>query len=75
MRGPGKRSIELRGALFKIIEEQQPATVRQAYYQVTVHHLLPKTEPAYRRVGRDAIHDECMVRGGSVCRFKFKERP
>jgi predicted ArsR family transcriptional regulator len=26
-------------------------------------------------VGRDAIHDECMVRGGSVCRFKFKERP
>ena len=26
-------------------------------------------------VGRDAIHDECMVRGGNVCRFKFKERP
>jgi predicted ArsR family transcriptional regulator len=22
-------------------------------------------------VGRDAIHDECMVRGGHVCRFKF----
>jgi predicted ArsR family transcriptional regulator len=25
-------------------------------------------------VGRDVIHDECMVRGGHVCRFKFKER-
>ena len=25
-------------------------------------------------VGRDVIHDECMVRGGQVCRFKFKER-
>lgn len=23
-------------------------------------------------VGRDVIHDECMVRGGNVCRFKFK---
>ena len=22
----------------------------------------------------DVIHDECMVRGGHVCRFKFKER-
>jgi predicted ArsR family transcriptional regulator len=26
-------------------------------------------------VGSDAIHDECMVRGGNVCRFKFKEHP
>jgi predicted ArsR family transcriptional regulator len=25
-------------------------------------------------VGCDVIHDECMVRGGHVCRFKFKER-
>jgi predicted ArsR family transcriptional regulator len=25
-------------------------------------------------VGSDVIHDECMVRGGNVCRFKFKER-
>jgi len=25
-------------------------------------------------VGRDVIHDECMVRGGHVCRFKFKQR-
>jgi predicted ArsR family transcriptional regulator len=24
-------------------------------------------------VGSDVIHDECMVRGGRVCRFKFKE--
>ena len=22
----------------------------------------------------DVVHDECMVRGGHVCRFKFKER-
>jgi len=26
-------------------------------------------------VGGDVIHDECMVRDGNVCRFKFKERP
>ena len=26
-------------------------------------------------VGSDVIHDECMVRGGNVCRFKFKECP
>ena len=26
-------------------------------------------------VGSDVIHDECMVRGGNVCRFKFKEHP
>jgi predicted ArsR family transcriptional regulator len=26
-------------------------------------------------VGSDVIHDERMVRGGNVCRFKFKERP
>jgi predicted ArsR family transcriptional regulator len=25
-------------------------------------------------VGCDVVHDECMVRGGHVCRFKFKER-
>ena len=24
-------------------------------------------------VGCEVIHDECMVRGGHVCRFKFKE--
>ena len=24
-------------------------------------------------VGRDIIHDECMARGGHVCRFKFKK--
>jgi predicted ArsR family transcriptional regulator len=24
-------------------------------------------------VGCDTVHDECMVRGGHVCRFKFKE--
>jgi predicted ArsR family transcriptional regulator len=24
-------------------------------------------------VGCDVIHDECMVRGGHVCRFKFKQ--
>jgi predicted ArsR family transcriptional regulator len=26
-------------------------------------------------VGTEVIHDECMVRGGNVCRFKFKGRP
>jgi hypothetical protein len=24
-------------------------------------------------VGSDVVHDECMVRGGNVCRFKFRE--
>jgi predicted ArsR family transcriptional regulator len=25
-------------------------------------------------IGCNVVHDECMVRGGHVCRFKFKER-
>ena len=24
-------------------------------------------------IGCNVVHDECMVRGGHVCRFKFKE--
>lgn len=48
-----------------------------------VFHNLAQTHPEVCHfdlammsevVGCNVIHDECMVRGGHVCRFKFKER-
>src|SRR6266576_501630 len=46
-------------------------SLAQSYPEVCYFDLALMSEI----VGRDAIHDECMVRGGNVCRFKFKERP
>ena len=48
-----------------------------------VFHALAKSHPEVCHfdlammsevVGCNVVHDECMVRGGQVCRFKFKER-
>lgn len=37
-------------ALHQIVEQQRPMTVRQVFYQATVHHLVEKTEAGYRKV-------------------------
>jgi hypothetical protein len=43
---------ELQRALYAIVEEQQPMTVRQVFYQATVHGLVEKTESGYDKVQR-----------------------
>jgi predicted ArsR family transcriptional regulator len=45
-------------------------SLAQTYPEVCHFDLAMMSEV----VGCDVIHDECMVRGGKVCRFKFKDR-
>ncbi|MBB5535039.1 hypothetical protein [Rhizobium giardinii] len=40
----------LKAALFQIVAIQRPMTVRQVFYQATVHGLVEKTEQAYDRI-------------------------
>ncbi|MDE4601394.1 hypothetical protein [Sinorhizobium meliloti] len=40
----------LKAALFDMISVQRPMTVRQVFYQATVHGLVEKTEQAYGRI-------------------------
>lgn len=42
----------LDGALVEVLADIQPATLRQLFYQATVHGLVPKTEAGYDLVGR-----------------------
>jgi hypothetical protein len=44
-----------RQALYDIIAEGQPMTVRQVYYQATVHGLVEKTEGGYAKVQTDLV--------------------
>ena len=45
-------------------------TLAQRYPEVCFFDLALMSEV----VGSDVTHEECMVRGGNVCRFKFKNR-
>ena len=45
-------------------------TLAKCYPEVCHFDLAMMSEV----VGCNVLHDECMVRGGHVCRFKFKER-
>jgi hypothetical protein len=42
-----------REALYDIVAEQRPMTVRQVFYQATVRGLIPKTENGYQMVATD----------------------
>jgi hypothetical protein len=46
---------ERRQALFAIVEEIQPATVRQVFYQAVVRGPIEKTEAAYEKVQRAIV--------------------
>jgi hypothetical protein len=46
-------------------------SLAQRYPEVCYFDLAMMSEV----VDGDVIRDECMVRDGNVCRFKFKERP
>jgi hypothetical protein len=52
-----------RDALYDIVEEAKPATVRQVYYLATVAGLVPKTENGYDMVQTDLT---LMRRDGTV---------
>jgi hypothetical protein len=42
-----------RSRIYQIVEENQPMTVRQVYYQAVVHNLVDKTEKGYDQVQDD----------------------
>ena len=44
---------ERRAALYDLVEQAAPATVRQIYYLATVAGLVPKTESGYGMVQTD----------------------
>ena len=44
-----------RAALYQIIAEQRPMTVRQVFYQATVQNLVDKTEAGYTKVQTDLV--------------------
>ena len=49
-----KAEVEARReALFAIIDEGKPMTVRQVFYQATVHGLVEKAETGYSKVQTD----------------------
>jgi hypothetical protein len=52
-----------RAALLNIVAEQQPMTVRQVFYQATVHNLVEKSETGYCKVQTDLVE---MRRDGSL---------
>jgi hypothetical protein len=54
---------ERRDALYGIVREQQPMTVRQVFYQATVHNLVPKSQAGYEMVAYDLAN---MRKGGEL---------
>ena len=51
-RATGDEMEERRDRLLEIVEQSQPMTVRQVFYQATVHNLVPKEETGYDMVQR-----------------------
>src|SRR6266508_1427017 len=59
-----KVEVELRRSrLYRIVEEIQPATVRQVFYQASVHGIVEKTEAGYTKVQTDLV---LMRRAGEL---------
>lgn len=51
-----KAEVEARrSALYGIVVEQRPMTVRQVFYQATVQNLIEKTEAGYTKVQTDLV--------------------
>ncbi|QIG49450.1 hypothetical protein G5V57_18045 [Nordella sp. HKS 07] len=47
---------ERRQALFDIVAEMKPMTVRQVFYQATVRGIVEKSEAGYAKVQTDLVH-------------------
>jgi len=52
-----------REKLFEIVEAMKPMTVRQVFYQATVHNIVEKSEAGYNKVQTDLV---LMRRAGEV---------
>lgn len=52
-----------RAALYSIIEQMKPMTVRQVFYQATVADIVEKTEAGYNKVQTDLVY---MRRAGEL---------
>ena len=52
-----------RQALYDIVKEMRPMTVRQVYYQATVRGIVDKTEAGYTKVQTDLV---LMRKGGTL---------
>ena len=52
-----------RAALFRIVEAMRPMTVRQVFYQATVHDVVEKSEAGYDKVQTDLVR---MRRSGAL---------
>jgi hypothetical protein len=51
-----KAEVEIRrNGLHKIIAHMHPMTVRQAFYQATIHELVEKSEAGYNKVQTDLV--------------------
>src|SRR4051812_36509159 len=55
--------LNRRQALYEIIAEQKPMTVRQVFYQATVRGIVEKAETGYDKVQRDLVE---MRREGTL---------
>jgi hypothetical protein len=69
---------ERRNALYAIVEEIQPATVRQAFYQAVVRGLIEKTEADYEKVQRALValrRDREMPYGWIVDGTRWMRKP
>ena len=40
----------IKTAIYNVVEENQPMTVRQVFYQMTVAGVVPKTETSYKNI-------------------------
>jgi len=54
-------------ALFDIVSEMKPMTVRQVFYQATVHNLVEKSEAGYTKVQTDLV----QMRRSGVLRYDW----
>jgi hypothetical protein len=62
-KGPTQDTIAFREALRPIVEEQEPCTIRQAFYQCVWRGLVDKSETGYDKVQRNLL---AMRRDGMV---------
>jgi hypothetical protein len=75
----GKTDVEARRqALYRIVFDQKPMTVRQVFYRATVANLVPKTEQGYRQVQHDLSEmrrDRVLPYGWLVDNTRWQRKP
>jgi hypothetical protein len=67
-----------RQALYEIVAEQKPMTVRQVFYQATVLGVVEKVETGYDKVQRDLVEmrrDGMLPYGWIVDNLRYQRKP